>query len=429
MDNIFVFIFISLINSFAFMSAMTNLLFVQPSIVNRVFVYIYISLCQIFFGQFLGQNIIYFTIGGALLIVAVSSKKYLSNIIFSLLGYLIAVVINYVIVALFTAMGTTVAMIYSDNQFLILFVILYCILTFILTYFLGRYLRNYFIKDILYLPKQIKVFCTLEVIFCTLIFAYNIIEAEKKGYSSISVYYNTILFGSFLTVTFVIFMICLRIMLREVENENKSLRNYAMKLEDLYQYMNNYRMNYSNVFSEIQSYINNDSDDSFQMFYETKLLPFSQGLENDKNIVKLERIKLLEIKGILYSKLILALNLKLNIIFEINDDIDNIYMDMLDLSIVIDEFMKNAIEAAIETLEKEILVVLNKNNEYVSLIISNSSLDTNINLDIIYDEGETSKREHLGNGLFIARQHLNKYSNIIHTTTFNNRKFTQKLEI
>lgn len=401
MDNMFVFIFISLINSFAFTSAMTNLLLTPPSTINRVFVYIYIALCQIFFGQYLGQNIIYFTIGGALLIIAASSKKYISNIIFSLLGYLLAIVTNYVMVALLAIMGTTVTMIYSNNLHLILFVSLYCILTFIVTYSLGKYIRKYLVKDIPYFPKQIKFLCILEVALCAIVFAYHIIEAEKNGYSSIAVSYNTVIFGSFFAITLVIFLICLRIMqknhiLQEMEKQNEYLNNYAMKLEDLYQYMNNNQ---------------------------------SQGFKNDSNISKLEHIKLLEIKGILYSKLVLAINLKLNIIFEINDDIDDISMGMLDLAIIVDEIMKNAIESAVETEEKEIIVVLKKNNGYISFIVSNSSPDTNINLETIYDEGMTSKRNHLGNGLFIIRQHLNKYNNIIHTTTFNNKIFTQKLEI
>ncbi|NLL76848.1 MAG: GHKL domain-containing protein [Clostridiales bacterium] len=244
-----------------------------------------------------------------------------------------------------------------------------------------------------------------------------------------------ILFGAFFVITFIIFFFCLRIMYKNQEfqflkQQKQSLEEYVKKIEDLYQNTRIFKHDYMNILSTMQYYIDDDDIDNLKVFFRTKILPSSQTLTNrDAIISRLSNIKVLELKGILYSKLISAMNQELNITLEIQEEINSISMDMLDLSTVVGCFMDNAIEAAKESEEKKLLILLINNEESVTIVISNSSPEVDIKLDAIYDKDVTYKEGHSGLGLYSANKILDKYNNIIHSTNYNYNIFTQTLEI
>ena len=85
-------------------------------------------------------------------------------------------------------------------------------------------------------------------------------------------------------------------------------------------------------------------------FFELKILPASRLLvDKEAVIARLSNIKILELKGIIYGKLVQAMNLDLNIILEITDEILQIDTDLLVLSRVLGIYLDNAIEAAAKT--------------------------------------------------------------------------------
>lgn len=435
MDLTISFIFISLINSFTFMFAMTNLLLFPTHLINKIIIYIYIACCQIFFFLQFGQNIIPFTIGGTILIIAASNGHLILNSLFALLGYLLAIFINYILISFLNLFGFTVSDLYSNNYYLITFVIVYAVITCIASRFLGKYLRILYAQHKIIFSKEILALLISEVIACTTIFAFNIIQGEKEGYPTEIVYFNMILFGAFFVITFIIFFFCLRIMYKNQEfqflkQQKQSLEEYVKKIEDLYQNTRIFKHDYMNILSTMQYYIDDDDIDNLKVFFRTKILPSSQTLTNrDAIISRLSNIKVLELKGILYSKLISAMNQELNITLEIQEEINSISMDMLDLSTVVGCFMDNAIEAAKESEEKKLLILLINNEESVTIVISNSSPEVDIKLDAIYDKDVTYKEGHSGLGLYSANKILDKYNNIIHSTNYNYNIFTQTLEI
>jgi two-component system sensor histidine kinase AgrC len=429
------FILISLVNSFLFMMAMTNLLLFPPRLMNKIFVYFYILLCQLFFAPQLGQHIIIFTIGGALLIVAASNKHYIINSLFSLLGYLLAIFINYVIFTFLNLIGITVSDIAANNYYYLFFTIIYAAITCTVSKFIGQHLRLLSSQHKLIFSKEILTLFISEVVVCISIFSYNIIQGEREGYPSEVVYFNTILFGTFFIITFIIFFFSLRIMYKNqelefIQQQKQSLEEYVKKIEDLYQDTRIFKHDYINILSTMQYYIDDDDIDNLKTFFRTKILPSSEALTNKESIIgKLSNIKVLELKSILYAKLISAMNQKLNITLEIQEEINSISMDMLDLSTVIGAFMDNAIEAAKASEEKKLLILLIYNKESVTIVISNSAPVIDIKLDAIYDKDVTYKDGHSGLGLYSSNKILDKYSNVIHSTNYNYNIFTQTLEI
>lgn len=137
----------------------------------------------------------------------------------------------------------------------------------------------------------------------------------------------------------------------------------------------------------------------------------------------------MELKGILYSKLVSAMNQDLNITLEIQDEIDLISMEMLDLATIVGIFMDNAIEAAKESEMKDLIILIVHNPESITIVISNSTDETSIELDRIYEKEVSSKKGHCGLGLYSVNETLGNYDNVIHSTNFKNNIFTQKIEI
>lgn len=435
MDYTTSFIWVSLINSFGLMFAMTNLIVFPLRLINKIIVYIYLAFCQIFFFLQFGQNIIPFTIGGAVLIIAASNRHLVLNSLFALMGYLVAIFINYILISVLNLFKFTVSDLYSQSHYLLTFVTINTIITYIISKYLGNYLRLLYDQHKLIFSKQVLILFISEVVACTLIFAYNIIQGEREGYPSEIVYFNTILFGTFFIITFIIFFFSLRIMYKNqelefIKQQKQSLEEYVKKIEDLYQDTRIFKHDYINILSTMQHYIDDDDIDNLKVFFRARILPSSEALTNKDSIIgKLSNIKVLELKSILYAKLISAMNQKLNITLEIQEEISSISMDTLDLSTVIGAFMDNAIEAAKISDEKKLLILLIYNEESVTIVISNSAPSIDIKLDAIYDKDVTYKEGHSGLGLYSSNKILDKYSNVIHSTNYNYNIFTQTLEI
>lgn len=430
-----VFIIINLINSLVLTYAMTNIILYPIKKINKAFVYMYIAFCQICFGNIFGQEIIFIAIGGALLIIAASEKHFISNTILSLTGYFIAVLLNYILIIPFNLFGITITYISSNTLFSIFFVILYGFITFLTTYFIGRLLRYKFLNSFLFISKISQFLFFIEVITCFIIFAIIIIQGEKEGYPPKVIYFNTILFLTFFIITMVILFLTIRNLhnnhkLQNEQQKRIDMEEYMRKLEDSYQEMRIFKHDYINLLSTMQILLDENETDKLKELFHARILPSSKKLTGRDTIIgRLSNIKLIELKGLLYSKIISAMNRDINITLEILEEIDDISMEMLDLVNVIGAFMDNAIEAANETEEKKLVVIVVDNEVSVTIIISNSTPDMEIDLDEIYNRDVTYKKNHNGLGLYSVIKILDKYNNTIHSTTYKNNIFTQTLEI
>lgn len=426
---------VAIINSFTVVFAMTNLLIYPLRLNSKIILYIYITLCQLFLGSTFGQNIIPLTIGGVIFIIAVSNKHFISNSLFALSGYLFATFLNYAFVSVLNLLGITVTILYSNNIYLLTFVILYSITTIVTTFIFGNYVRRLFTGNGIILSKNLQYLFIFEVIICIAIFAYNITQAEDRGYPSEIVYFNTVLFSAFFIVTLIIFFFCLSIIqknseLELVKREKAAMEEYLIKLDTLYQDTRIFKHDYLNILSTMKFYIEDADKTNLKEFFESKIMPTNKKLSGKSAIIdRLSRIRILELKGILYFKLISAMNQNLNITLEMHDDIFYIAMDALDLASIIGNYMDNAIEAALASQEKKLIVLLIQDTDSVIVSISNTADEEEIVLEDIYQKETSYKNGHSGLGLYSTNTILDKYDNIIHTTTYEEHIFTQTLEI
>lgn len=369
------------------------------------------------------------------MIIAISNKHFIANAILGLFGYLLAVLINCLLTISLNIFNLTSAYVNAFNYFTLIFVLIYGVITYAVTYYAGNYLRKKLpaIGDII--PRQIQILLFLEIVSCASIFVCFILLEESGEYPRSIMYSNTILFGILFIITLIIFIICIRILQKNHEliikqQEKESLEDYMLKMDDMYQNFRIFKHDYMNILYTMKYYIDNDESDNLKEYFQSTILPTSEKLmDNDTILGQLSNIRLLELKGVLYSKLIAAMNQELNITLEIQDEIKSVSMEMLDLSIIIGIFMDNAIEASVDSHMRNLVILIISNPDSVLIIISNSTNDTAIKLDHIYNKDISFKKGHSGLGLYSANRILEKYDNIIHSTNFEDNIFTQKLEI
>lgn len=434
MNNIYD-IIISILNAICLGIAMSNLTLYSIKNEYKILISIYIFICQMFLYPIYGQPLTIFCVGGVLIIIAFSNRHYICNLTFSLFGYLLYVLLNHLLIVPLYIFGITVDKLSSKPIADTIFTALFTITVFCATYFLGKYLHRLFPDYNGTFPKSIRVLFLVEVLACSSVYIYNIIEGESLGYSSDAIYNNGLLFSIFFMITITIFLVCLRILLKnhrlmQIQQADKDLMDYMNKLENMYQEMRVFKHDYVNTLSTLTHYIQDDDMENLKQYFETQILPDSQNLNSkDAVLARLGNIKIKELKGLLYSKMIVALNRNLPVQLEIRSEIDSVPIRTLDLCKVIGIFIDNAIEEVSESAEKNLSIAFIREERHLCVVIANSTDKKEINLQNIYKKDVSYKSGHSGLGLYSAKKILNGYGNVMHSTTLRNGIFTQIIDI
>ena len=119
-----------------------------------------------------------------------------------------------------------------------------------------------------------------------------------------------------------------------------------------------------------------------------------------------------------------GVNIELSVIGEI-ENIPGVKIS--ELCEIVGIFLDNAIEEALKAA-KQVGILVRKSENGTEISISNGCLDTP-DIKSIYREGYSSKGENRGMGLAIARKIIDKYDNILLSTSCDDNVFTQTLEI
>ncbi len=428
-----IFLIVSVINSLAFMFSMTNTLLFQIRCENKIFITIYLLLFQLLAAPHMGQYVSIIMLGGVLLMIASSEKHYMINIVFSLVGYLIYIFIYYIMSFFFNLFDVSFSKLYQLNYLSIIFIIVFAILTYTATYYVGKFIKIK-LKNIITLSAKVQLLFFIQIMCCAIIFAFHVIISDSKDYSSHLLFLNLTLF-CVLIVTIVIMFLCIYFIQKDEEiyclqKEKQSLEDNTKKTEQFYQYSRETKQNYIGILSMAQHYVEEGDINNLKDLLDKQVFSESHNLTDTEDFMdKLDHIKLLELKSVLYSKVLTAMNENLQIVLDIQNEITDVSMDLLDLSKIVEALMNNAIEAARESEMKKIKLLLMMDDISFTILISNSSLDMGYGLDEIYNKGVTSKNEGEGMGLYNVSQILNKYNNVIHSTNYNNLIFTQTIEI
>lgn len=143
--------------------------------------------------------------------------------------------------------------------------------------------------------------------------------------------------------------------LRTRAAQAESLREYAHRLESLYQEIRGFKHDYLNILSSMYSYLEEERYEELKRYFEERFLPDGRKLAaEDLSIGRLNNMKILELKGLLYTKVLKDSDFQLHITVDIPEPVTEIHMDIPDLVRILGIFLDNAMEAASTTPHKEL---------------------------------------------------------------------------
>ena len=209
-----------------------------------------------------------------------------------------------------------------------------------------------------------------------------------------------------------------------------NLNEYTRNLEVVYNNMRSFKHDYVNIMAALSAYIDEKRYDELEKFFYEHILPMNKSLtQKNETINNLQKIKNMELKSILYTKMILAVNQNIDATIDIPDEINDVNMDPVDLTRTLGVYMDNAIEASLETEKPVLNLHMGKVDDDVVCIISNNYIDKGLSISQMQKKDVTTKGTGHGLGLYNVSEILNKYSNIFHETRMEDGLFVQQLRI
>ena len=267
------------------------------------------------------------------------------------------------------------------------------------------------------------------------IFLFNIVIGEYIGYSRNIITFNCILFACYFIISTVLIINIIKVHMEKVDIEMRQdsynrLQEYTNQIENMYSSLRSFKHDYSNIMLSMSGYIEANDMEGLRDYFDKEILPLSKNItKNTAHINQLINIKTTELKSIISSKLLYAIELNINVGIEVTDEVTSIPMDTLDLCRVIGIFLDNAIEATLETDRPTIrFALINLDTEYI-FIISNTFLEKGIPYATLSKPNVSTKGVNRGIGLYNAHEIIAKYNHVFLDTEIKNKSFVQRLQI
>lgn len=217
--------------------------------------------------------------------------------------------------------------------------------------------------------------------------------------------------------------------LEETEMNLQETKLYNKTLTILHNNIRSFRHDFANIVSGIGGYVQTNDLEGLKNYYSQLL----EDCQNTNNLSALtpELINNPAIYNVLATKYHKADEQGIKINLEVFLDLNTLKIKIYDFTRILGILMDNAIEATKECNEKVINLIIrneqNKNRQVV--IIENTYKNKDVNLDLIFDKGVTSKPGNTGLGLWKVREILKKNENLNLFTTKNNEYFRQQFEM
>ena len=212
--------------------------------------------------------------------------------------------------------------------------------------------------------------------------------------------------------------------------EQQQFTQYMKSLEQVNRDMQIFRHDHANILLSLRGYIENEDVTGLRKYFEEQIIKAEQRtLFKNQLFSQLDRLQIIELKGLISTKLLLADESSIPISVEVPDVIEDISMNRLHLSRVLGILLDNAIEASTALDSPQInLAFLSVNNQVV-IVIENRLSDSEMNIQQIFAEWYSTKGEDRGMGLSSARKILSDYPNITWNTRVENQWFIHEIMI
>ena len=409
----------------------------HPYVPRRVYAILVLSISAFFLVQayFTFYPLVVVTLGvHSVLLVKSTGKHYM--FFYLPIGYILNCVFGNLVGLAFNLLwDLSVKELNADAAWIVLYSIGTGIVSFPALYLVRRLFLRY-LGDILEgMGKKLLAFLALTLLLCaymilTMASFFDTIEITHREY---------FLMVASLVLYFLFTCSMLFIVLHAVRGNYEArkkveylehLKEYTGNLEMVYGNLRSFRHDYINVMASLAAYIEEGRYEELGEFFYGHILPMQKGLTQKNDALNsLLHVEVLELKSILYTKLLLAVNREVEVEVDIPDVIDCVHMDPVDLVRVLGIYLDNAIEACLETERPFLRFHLGRVEGDVVFLLSNSFVDRGLSLGQMCKKDVSTKGEGRGIGLYTVGEILNRYDNVYHETRMEEGVFIQQVRI
>lgn len=200
--------------------------------------------------------------------------------------------------------------------------------------------------------------------------------------------------------------------------EQQQFTEYMHALEQVNRDMQSFRHDYANILLSIRGYIETEDLNGLRTYFHEQIVKVEeQTISKNYAFSQIDKLSIIELKGLLATKLLAAEAHSVPVNIEIPDRLDFIAMEIIDLTRVIGIFLDNAIEASNEVSEPQINIAFFSRKTEVIIVIENRIMNSELTINDLFREHYSTKGANRGVGLSNAKNILSTYSNV----TFNSR--------
>ena len=384
--------------------------------------------CSLF--NILGIATIFLIIIFYIICLSIKTKKIFSSIIVTCFPLLFLVVSDYIAQVIESNVVKNLLG-FLQYDWMVVVTIMSCSFTILFCYALKYIFKR--LKVIKTIEKRYQLLMVLFLIFTLIIFYVNIFIGQQQGFSNENIRTNSILFFIYACLLLAVYLGIVFIVIKDSKMEqeriqSQQLQEYTMQIEQLYNNLNSFRHDYLNILVSLEEGIRQEDIEMIKSVYHRVIKPSERVVKsNDYVLGKLRNLSINEINSLLAAKIIKAQAEEISVSVEIEDMIDEIYMDVIDFYRVLSILVDNAIEAAMTAQNPYFAIALIQDGDIQRIEIENSCENRPINLDDIFKKGYSLKGKGRGIGLYNVRQILdeNKYATL--ETYYESGVFVQAL--
>ena len=402
---------------------------------QKVILFVILLINMLLIGFVVGNIGVILLIISTCIFIALLNPNRLMNICVFIATYLFCVLWDNLFSLVWDTFIYPIANLQSHFTYYVIYIISYIVLLACICPVIGRLLHLVIRKIHTGLSKQLLLLIATNLATCLFIFLFNIVIGEYIGYSRNIITFNCILFACYFIISTVLIVNIIKAHMEKVDIEMRQdsynrLQEYTNQIENMYSSLRSFKHDYSNIMLSMSGYIEANDMEGLRDYFDKEILPLSKNItKNTAHINQLINIKTTELKSIISSKLLYAIELNINVGIEVTDEVTSIPMDTLDLCRVIGIFLDNAIEATLETDQPTIrFALINLDTEYI-FIISNTFLEKGIPYATLSKPNVSTKGVNRGIGLYNAHEIIAKYNHVFLDTEIKNKSFVQRLQI
>ncbi|MGE8203634.1 sensor histidine kinase [Heyndrickxia sp. NPDC080065] len=308
------------------------------------------------------------------------------------------------------------------------------LLTFaICLYFYKRFIHSY--QNQLQLTNKLHLSLLLISIITFIVFYLNVFIPSNNGELTLSTMNFFILI-----VYFLIMFILSSLLLQTIRKENlvkhretvqHYFNEYMQGLEEVNRKMYAFQHDYSNILLSMRGYIENEDIEGLRAYFHSTILKTEQQtMQKNEYFKELEKMKIVELKGLLCAKLLKAHALNISIQVEVPETIEDISVDLMDLTRILGIFLDNAIEASLLHTHPRInIAFIHTYIDDLIIVIKNKTNQQYPNIKQLFKENYSTKGDKRGYGLYNVKQLLSRYPTVSLNTYIENEWFIQEMVV